>query len=111
MKTVLSGIMATGFLIVISGWAARAEGGETVEQLWKSKCAACHGVDGTASTPMGKKLKVRDVHSPEMQKMSKADLIATATKGKEKMPAYETKLTKEQIEQLVDHMRHLAKGK
>ena len=110
MKRVLSGILATGFLIVVSGWAAHAEGGEAVEQLWKSKCAACHGVDGTGSTPMGKKLKVRDVHSPELQKLSSAELIATATKGKGKMPAYETKLTKEQIDQMVAHMRPLAKG-
>jgi len=111
MKRVLIGILATGFLIVISGRVARAQGGEAVEQLWKSKCSSCHGVDGTGGTPMGKKLKVRDVHSPELQKMSSAELIATATKGKGKMPAYETKLTKEQIEQLVAHMRHLAKGK
>jgi len=110
MKKVLIVIPALGFLMAVSGWGARAQGGEAVEQLWKSKCASCHGVDGTGTT-MGKKLKVRDVHSPELQKMSSAELIATATKGKGKMPAYETKLTKEQIEQLVAHMRHLAKGK
>ena len=111
MKKLLIGILAMGLLMAISAWAARAEGGEAVEQLWKSKCASCHGVDGIGGTPMGKKLKVHDVHSPEVLKMSKADLIATATKGKGKMPAYETKLTKEQIEHLVDHMRHLAKEK
>ncbi|RDJ94020.1 hypothetical protein B4Q13_17750 [Lacticaseibacillus rhamnosus] len=44
--------------------------------LYKSKCASCHGADGTASAT-GKKLGAQDLQSPDVQKMSDADLSAS----------------------------------
>jgi mono/diheme cytochrome c family protein len=79
--------------------------------LWKTKCASCHGVDGTGNTAIGKKFKLRDLSLPEVQKMSDREWYDITAKGKEKMPAYEQKLTKDQIQQLVAHMRSLAKKK
>jgi cytochrome c6 len=76
--------------------------------LFKSKCAMCHGPDGTGKTIMGEKLKIPDLHSPDVQKKSEADLKAIITKGKEKMPSYETKLSKEQVDSLVAYIRDLA---
>ena len=76
---------------------------------FKVKCAMCHGADGTGKTAMGEKLKIRDLSSADVQKQSNADLTQIITKGKEKMPAYDGKLTKEQIDQLVAHIRTLAK--
>ena len=43
--------------------------------------------------------------------MSDRELSDITAKGKEKMPAYEQKLTKDQIQQLVAHMRSLAQKK
>jgi len=83
---------------------------ETGESLYKGKCAVCHGPTGTGKTPMGEKLKVPDMHSPDVQKMTDAEMKAIINKGKNKMPGYETKLTKEQIDKLVAHIRDLAKG-
>ena len=97
------------FMAATTSWAMGDAAAN--EALWKSKCAACHGADGTGNTAMGKKLKVRDLRSPEVQKMSDGDLCDITTKGKEKMPAYEQKLTKDQIQQLVAHMRSLAQKK
>jgi len=54
-------------------------------------------------------LKIRDLHSEEVQKQTDADLNQTITKGKNKMPAFEGKLKKEEIEQLVAYIRELGK--
>lgn len=82
---------------------------ETGESLFKAKCAMCHGPDGAGKTTMGQALKIPDLHSPEVQKLSDAELTQIVTKGKNKMPAYEEKLSKEQITQLVGFIRDLAK--
>jgi cytochrome c6 len=76
---------------------------------FKSKCTMCHGPDGAGKTAMGQKLNIRDLHSAEVQKQSDAELAQIVTKGKNKMPAYEGKLTKEQIEQVVAYIRELGK--
>ncbi|MGC2198492.1 MAG: cytochrome c [Terriglobales bacterium] len=47
--------------------------------------------------PLGKNLNIRDFHSTEVQRQSDADLKAMITKGKGKMPAFDGKLTGEQI--------------
>ena len=77
--------------------------------LFKSKCAMCHGPDGAGKTMMGEKLKIPDLRSPDVQKKSDDELKAVIAKGKDKMPAYGTKLSKEQIDKLADYIRDLAK--
>jgi mono/diheme cytochrome c family protein len=58
---------------------------------------------------MGKKLSARDLGSTEVQSQSDAQLTEVLTKGKNKMPAYDGKLSKEQIAQLVAYIREFAK--
>ena len=77
--------------------------------LFTSKCAACHGKDGAAKTPMGAKLKVQDLSSPDVQKLSDAELNKIVSEGKGKMPAYKAKLAKDQIDTLVSYVRRFAK--
>ena len=81
------------------------------EDLFKSKCASCHGPDGAGKTTLGTMLKIRDLGSADVQKQADADLNRIITKGKNKMPAFDGKLKKEQIEQLVGYVRELAKKK
>jgi cytochrome c6 len=76
--------------------------------LFKSKCAMCHGADGTGSA-MGKKMGAHDFTSAEVQKMSDADLTGVITNGKEKMPKYADKLKPEEIKGLVAYIRTLKK--
>ena len=76
--------------------------------LYKAKCAPCHGADGSGNTPAGKNLKVGDLRSPEVQKMTDAELIAITTNGKGKMPPYGGKLTADQIKQVVAAIRAMA---
>lgn len=81
------------------------------EATYKAKCAACHAADGSGKTVQGKQLKVRDVRSPEVQKMSDEKMLEVILKGKGKMPAYEQMLGKKMCGEMVTYMRDLAKKK
>jgi cytochrome c6 len=70
---------------------------------FKAKCAMCHGADGSGKAAMGTK----PLSSPDIQKMSDADLNAAITNGKGKMPSYKGKLTDAQISDLVKFVRTL----
>ncbi|MGH9603388.1 MAG: c-type cytochrome, partial [Terriglobales bacterium] len=76
--------------------------------LYKAKCASCHGADGKASA-IGKKMGAKDLQDPELKKATEAQWIEITTKGKNKMPKYEGKLTADQIKQLVAYMKDLSK--
>jgi cytochrome c6 len=69
---------------------------------FKGKCAGCHGADGS------KKMGDNALNSPEVQKMSDADLASIITGGKGKMPAYKS-LTPDQVNGLVAYIRTLKK--
>lgn len=78
--------------------------------LFKSKCATCHGPDGSGNVPMGKTLGVTDLKADAVQKQTDAQLTDSITNGKgNKMPAYKGKLTDDQIKGLVGFIRDLAK--
>lgn len=101
MKTLMSILVLFGFMIV-----ARPAMADDVEALYKSKCQVCHGADGKG-TPAGQKLGVKDFHSPDVQKQTDAELIEVTKQGKGKMPAYDKKLTDDQIKQLIKYIRSL----
>ncbi len=73
--------------------------------VFKAKCAMCHGADATGKTPMGSKLSIPDLRS--VQKQPAATLEQAVTKGKNKMPAFEGKLTPQQITQVVGYIQQL----
>ncbi len=106
MKTILKASLAVLTLALVFSTYTFAEGGA---DTYKAKCAACHGASGAGDTTMGKNLKIRDLGSADVQKQSDADLNTIITKGKGKMPAYDGKLTKEQIDDLVKYIRTLKK--
>jgi mono/diheme cytochrome c family protein len=96
-------IIVSILVVVVAN--ARAE--DDVASLYKTKCQACHGADGKADTPAGKKLGARDFKSPEVAKLSDAELFDITKKGKDKMPAYDKKLTDDQIKGLIQYIRSL----
>ena len=78
---------------------------EQAADIFKSKCAMCHGPDGK-----GKMAGTKDLGSAEVQKASDADLTAVITNGKPpKMPKFEGKLTADQIKALVAYVRSFKK--
>jgi cytochrome c6 len=101
----LSLIAATLLVIAIPLTAAAADGAA----LYKSKCAMCHAADGSGNTTMGKSMKLRDLRSPEVQKLTDKDLFTLTSDGKGKMPAYKAKMSEAEINALVAHLRALPK--
>lgn len=81
--------------------------GQSAADLYKSKCAMCHGADGKGATPMGPKIGVRDFRSPAVAKETDAEMFTLTKDGKNKMPAYKDKLTDDQIKGLVKYIRTL----
>lgn len=81
------------------------------EATFKAKCAMCHGQDGSGDSAMGKRMKVKDLRSAEVQKQSDAELADIIAKGKSPMMAYGKQLDKEKIDQVVAFLRELGKKK
>jgi mono/diheme cytochrome c family protein len=58
------------------------------EKVYATKCKSCHGAQGQGNPAMAKSLKIefRDLKSPEVQKMSDAELkkLAMGGHGKKK---------------------------
>ena len=96
-------------MVGIGLWSTPAAADDAAN--FKTKCAMCHGADGKGDTPVGKKMGTHDFASPEVQKMSDAELTDAITKGKNKMPAYAGKLSESDIKGLVAYVRQLGKGK
>jgi mono/diheme cytochrome c family protein len=76
---------------------------------FKAKCAGCHGPDGKGTTAAGKAVGAHDFASPEVQKMSDADLAGIISAGKNKMPSYAKTLKEPEIAALVAYVRSLGK--
>jgi mono/diheme cytochrome c family protein len=99
-------------VVVLSFALASAQAQSTPNDgagLYKAKCARCHGPDGSGKTPIGQKLNVRDLHSPEVQKQSDSDLSNVIGHGKGTMPAFGKTLSDDQIKLLVAQIRELGK--
>jgi mono/diheme cytochrome c family protein len=107
MKTVLKTFFATlVFTLAVSTFSLAQGDGD----LFKSKCAMCHGVDGKGDTNMGKSMGAPDLGSEKVQSQSDADLTNVITNGtKRRMPKYDGTLTQNQIGDLVKLIRTLKK--
>jgi DNA uptake protein ComE-like DNA-binding protein len=102
--TVLAGILLSAAVAFAQGTTSDAAA------VFKSKCASCHAADGSGKTAMGKKMKLADLRSPDVQKLSDSELTSIIAKGKGKMPGYEGKLTADEIMAEVKYIRSLAAG-
>jgi cytochrome c6 len=91
--------------VALAPLAFAADGAAT----YKAKCASCHGADGKGLSPMGKKMNLRDLGSPEVQKQTDKELYDWTADGKGKMPAYKDKLSADELKALVAHMRTFKK--
>ncbi len=77
--------------------------------LYRSNCAICHGKDASGNTSLGKKYKVRDLRSPEVQKATDAEWFDLISKGKKPMPPFADRLKDDQIRQVISYLRELGK--
>ncbi len=109
MNPLTKKIAAVAATLLVIGFVAVAQGSKPGADLFMKSCAMCHGADGSGNSPMGQKMGVRDLKSPDVKKQTDAQLTDIISKGKGKMPAYGEKLKPEQIKELVAHIRELQK--
>ncbi|MGA7613671.1 MAG: cytochrome c [Thermoanaerobaculia bacterium] len=100
------GSLALVAFIFVARPAHAADNGAT---MFKAKCVACHGADGSGQTVMGKKFGIKDLGSAEVQKLTDQQLFDIISKGQNKMPSYSGKITDEEIKSLVTFIRTLKK--
>lgn len=73
------------------------------------RCAPCHGAKGAGETKLGQHFRVRDLGSADVQKQSDDELATIIARGKGRMPPQESKLSKDQINDIVKWIRTLKK--
>lgn len=97
--------------ILIASFAVPALAQNNGEQIFKARCAMCHGQDGLANTPVPKMMQVPSFKSPAVMKHTEAQLVAITENGKGKMPAFKGKLSHAEVEQVVSYIRSLQRKK
>jgi mono/diheme cytochrome c family protein len=108
MKKVLFGMAVIAVLCLV-GSIARAQDVASGEKIYKAKCVSCHGPDGKGETAAGKATKARDICSADVKKEADADWTGIISKGKNKMPSYDKKITDAEVKDVVAYMRSLCK--
>jgi len=108
MHKVLSAIILLA-AIVLAASLASAQDVANGQKAYTAKCASCHGPDGKGQTAAGKTTKVRDFSLDEVKKESDAVWTEIVVKGKNKMPAYDKKLSDTEVKDVVAYIRTLVK--
>jgi mono/diheme cytochrome c family protein len=101
MKSIetLTLVFATALAMILAlSLSAQAQDGAAV---YKSRCAMCHGADGS-------KITAHNLQSADVQKLSDADISGIITNGKGKMPPSKS-LKPEDVSGLVAYVRTLKK--
>jgi mono/diheme cytochrome c family protein len=85
-----------------------------VDELFDKNCARCHGADGRADTQSGHLYQTPDLTDPAWWKKnsriaSARNLRSIVMRGKGGMPAFGKKLTRSEINLLVNRIRSFRK--
>jgi mono/diheme cytochrome c family protein len=84
--------------------AAAADAGT----IYNRQCVSCHGRDGRGRTRKGRQTHARDMTSASWQDdVSDERLFNSISNGRGKMPAFRKKITENDIDALVAHVRRL----
>ena len=108
MNTLLSGTTALAVLCLAAG-GLRAQDVASGEKVFKAKCISCHGPDGKGDTTVGKATKARNLSSEEVKNESDATWTEIITKGKNKMPSYDKKISDAEVKDVIAYVRTLIK--
>lgn len=121
LKTVAKTVVVCSLLAVlfvatasVSGALQKTSRGKKVDELYTRHCARCHGPDGRGDTAQGKVFNAPDFTNPDWWKKNAStttskQLRVAVSKGKAGMPAFGKKLTRADIDLLVDRVRKFRK--
>ena len=97
---------AVAFLFLLLALTSSAA--ETSRQVWvRSKCALCHGMDGSGLTDAGRSSKAPDLRTPEIQKLSNIALANSIAAGHKGMPSFRKQVDAERVRLLIEYIRAL----
>jgi cytochrome c6 len=95
-------------LLISFSFAAVAHA-DGVPEIWKAKCKSCHGEDGKADTKSGKKEKINDMTVASWQSewtdAKMKTIIMDGSKDNKKMKPFKDKLSAEEVDGLIKHIR------
>ena len=82
-------------------------------QIYTKDCAVCHGDNGEGKTTTveGKRIKAPSLRSGHALDHPDADFVKQIKKGGDGMPAFASKLSENEIKDLVRSIRHDFQGK
>jgi len=79
------------------------------KEIYGNTCAMCHGPDGNADTPVGKRLEVKKLtDAGRMSAFSDEDIVNTVQNGKGKMPGFGKKLSPQELADTIEFVRGLS---
>ncbi len=105
MRKTMQSCAVLAATVLLSASIGFAQGGD----VYKAKCASCHGATGVPNPAMAKAMGIKPASDPAVKGKSEAQTIAVTANGAGKMPSYKGKLTDAQIKAAVDYFRTLAK--
>jgi len=100
MKKILSVVLLIGIAVTIISFAP-ATPKDTDKKNFQKFCSGCHGNTGT--------LGVLGATNLQTSRLADKDMVITITKGRNKMPAWESTLSPKEIEGIVNYIRSLRK--
>jgi cytochrome c6 len=105
-------LLFVGLTLIVASIARANPGpdGTAGSATFRTKCAMCHGPDGSGSE-VGKSMNVPDLRSQAVQKQSDGALVQIISNGKGGMPAFKDSLSEDQIHSLVEQIRSLRQKK
>lgn len=97
--------------------AEEAAGPKDAATNWQQHCQKCHGADGSGSTRIGKRLKLRDYTDAAVQASFSDEEITkilnegiTDDRGREVKPSFADILSAEEIAEMVTYIRGMSKS-
>lgn len=94
---------ALAFFAIVSGVSAQSNSKPVKmgQALFESKCASCHGKDGTKG--------LFGAINLQQTRIGETEMFQTISKGRRIMPRWEKRLSEAQLKSLVDYVKTLRK--
>lgn len=95
-------------LVLLLGLSASALGAADGAAVFENNCVACHGADGRAQTPQGRKLKAKDLKDCRLDDAELERQIREGSRvktGKAVMPGFGGALSDEEVRAVVAYVK------
>lgn len=97
------------FVFACGGGKDSSQADASARELFKSRCAVCHGEDGEGRKVGG--MKAHSLKSESALAMTEERMFQWVKRGSGDMPSFASSLTDEQILGLVRHVRRNVQGR